>query len=40
MNTIRPTFRLSALALLLGAAFAGSVQAQSLVELYDAARGL
>ncbi len=39
MNTIRPTFRLSALALLLGAACAGAVQAQSLVELYDAARG-
>ncbi|WP_372827837.1 TolC family outer membrane protein [Polaromonas sp.] len=39
MNTTWPTFRLSALALWLGAAFAGPVQAQSLVELYDAARG-
>jgi outer membrane protein len=38
MKLLRPASRLSILAVALGAACAGSVHAQSLVELYDSAR--
>ena len=38
MKLLRPASRLSILAVVLGAACAGSVHAQSLVELYDSAR--